>query len=368
MPGVQEKAAQHAFRAPNAPAGESWMRPIPSDSLRRPQSAAPQPCRRPAGANWPQYTPNEPYTISPAVPAAGFSTRSANNAGKNLGSRRSRVAEHTQLQQSPAPAPLRPAAAGHGRTGFIQPQAASAPIRRDPSAQPAVPPARQTMQPAPVPSGMMRAPGQLTSSPKPPVEDDWLDDEQEDAVPTASMASPVPVPTMDFSLPSKPRRRGWLIVLVGVIVTAGIAAAVWQTGLWARLLPPAVPTTESNRIPAIFAASPQGSAATDAGLSPAKAPDAPRLEGFSVEPASAAAPAALTFSLHTLGETTSIRLLNDQGVMLAGGLTSAPEGDGVLWTLQIPFNAPYQGGVHAYLRDKDGAWTDGGLICQIAVE
>lgn len=346
MPGVQEKAAQHAFRAPNAPAGESWMRPIPSDSLRRPQSAAPQPCRRPADANWPQYTPNEPYTISPAVPAAGFSTPSANNAGKNLGSRRSRVAEHTQLQQSPESVLLRPAAAGHGRTGF-QPQAA---------------------QPAPVPSGMMRAPGQLTSSPKPPVEDDWLDDEQEDAVPTASMASPVPVPTMDFSLPSKPRRRGWLIVLVGVIVTAGIAAAVWQTGLWARLLPPAVPTTESNRIPAIFAASPQGSAATDAGLSPAKAPDAPRLEGFSVEPASAAAPAALTFSLHTLGETTSIRLLNDQGVMLAGGLTSAPEGDGVLWTLQIPFNAPYQGGVHAYLRDKDGAWTDGGLICQIAVE
>lgn len=346
MPGVQEKAAQHAFRAPNAPAGESWMRPIPSDSLRRPQSAAPQPCRRPADANWPQYTPNEPYTISPAVPAAGFSTPSANNAGKNLGSRRSRVAEHTQLQQSPESVLLRPAAAGHGRTGF-QPQAA---------------------QPAPVPSGMMRAPGQLTSSPKPPVEDDWLDDEQEDAVPTASMASPVPVPTMDFSLPSKPRRRGWLIVLVGVIVTAGIAAAVWQTGLWARLLPPAVPTAESNRIPAIFAASPQGSAATDAGLSPAKAPDAPRLEGFSVEPASAAAPAALTFSLHTLGETTSIRLLNDQGVMLAGGLTSAPEGDGVLWTLQIPFNAPYQGGVHAYLRDKDGAWTDGGLICQIAVE
>lgn len=403
----RDEADRDSMRAPNA---GGLMRPIPASSLHNRQAANP-PRRPQVDPRWAGYTPNEPdgpYTGSvgyaaPRVQTAqgsamqptaqptgahayqqpmrrqtlqGAPTASSMQAAAKPP--RSRIDRNAQTQiqheaqRQPAPTYRNPIEEMERNVGAQPNQtrmAAPAPrlTRQRQVLQPtaSVASARPRQEAYPVPaSEPIRKPDDEFAM---PVDDEWADDDQQDAMPTEQMASPVTVPTMEgFSTAS--RGKGWLIGGVVGIVLIAVAVVLWATGTWGRRT--AAPV--EDQAPAIFAAVTQTdtngmTVAPTTSLAPALASDAPKLTGFTAQPAEASVPAVITFTVNTTGTTTAVRLLDEQGVLLSTQSESVPEGDGVRWIFQASFQSPYQGKIYAYLRDGDNTWMAGDTACTIVL-
>lgn len=157
-----------------------------------------------------------------------------------------------------------------------------------------------------------------------------------------------PQADLPLALEPKPRKR-WLIP---VCIAALLAAALL---LFVLLRPRTAAPTEA---PVVFA---------ETEIRPATASGSVTLLAFSADNASAQPPATLTFTLDTSAGVSAVRLLNQSGAALSASSQSAPYGDGLRWQCAVVFDAPYQGAIRAFLRDANGAWTEGGLRCDISL-
>lgn len=375
----EPQASQTIWTAAGAREETTWMRPLRSESL----------LRTPHAANIrsaPSYTPNDPRypengafargpsdampeesrqarraAPGPSLPCAGYPPAQAaypcpasaspvsGAAREGVPPRRSRVAErhHVAAQAMPASPSSASGSLPLAQPPAIAPRAAA----YAPQSYPSVP--------TPAPAEPIQAIGSCQSA----LEADGWDDDLEDAVPTTAMAAPAPVPLNELLPPKQGRRKGIWIAL-GALVLAAAGILLWRTGLLEGLLPSRSALPVANNVPAVFSEVTPLSLQT---LSPAVSQNSPQVEGFTVEPSSAAAPATLTFRLRTNAAASSIRLLSDDGVALPATVESMPEGDGTLWVYQVAFSTPYQGGIHVYARDADGVWSNGGASCQIDV-
>lgn len=375
----EQQASQSVWTAAGAREETTWMRPLRSESLLRTPPAADI-------HSVPSYTPNDPRypenggfargpsdampeesrqarraAPGPSSPCAGYppaqtaypcpasASPVSGAAREGIPPRRSRVAERRHVEAQATP----PSSSATGGLSLAQPPAIA------PRAA-AYPPQSYPSVPTHAPAEPVPAIGNRQAA----LEADGWDDDLEDAVPTAAMAAPAPVPLNGLLSPRQGRRKG-LWIFLGALVLAAVGILLWRTGLLEGFLPNRSALPVANNVPALFSEVTPLSLQT---LSPAVSQNSPQVEDFTADPSAAVAPATLTFRLRTNAAASSIRLLSDDGVALPATVESMPEGDGTLWVYQVAFSTPYQGGIHVYARDADGVWSNGGASCQIDVQ
>lgn len=191
-------------------------------------------------------------------------------------------------------------------------------------------------------------------------EDDEHD--ERDAVPSELMASPAPVPLTDIAPPSKKRTVLWG-ALVAVVILVAAALALWQTGVLSQWLGVELPKAP-DLIPEIFRSEKKEADV----ISEALSPDAPRVDSFSADSASAQAPAAIRFTLHTSGGVSDIRLLSDiNATHSIDNVSRTADATGELWEFTVSFPSAFSGDMRAYIRDESGVWSNSGASLRIDV-
>ncbi len=214
--------------------------------------------------------------------------------------------------------------------------------------------------------------------------------------PTQPLPTPQTVPTTAMPPVSEARAdRGpssfvmflltlTLLLSLGAVYFTGVADGVLSSiGIptWADL---SSHSQNSEGIPAIFTDSPaqtgQQAAAVKAGaqseepaqapftLSPASPLGVPKLEKAEVLPATAKSPTQLTFSLYTNTATKTVKLLKENNDPFLFTGSSAPVGDGLLWTLTVNFEEPFHGKVLISLRDEQKAWITSPISLDVDVQ
>jgi len=140
------------------------------------------------------------------------------------------------------------------------------------------------------------------------------------------------------------------------------------------------PVTAATPIPVVTAKNPSGEDAsaaslqaylqsTQGGIQPASH-GGPRLNEFTVAPASAIVPVTLTFSLITNDMVKEVRLTaNSVPLTPQTYVSPTPRGDQLVWKIPIPFESPYTGDIRARLRygGEQSNWTDSDKRCAVDV-
>lgn len=221
-----------------------------------------------------------------------------------------------------------------------------------------------------------------------PVEEE--DDEDDEAIPSRLMPTPVTVSTTDMMNPQK--KRGGRIVLWAAVVCLVSAGVVYMTGIADRLLTgwgvptwsvvwaelqgspdtsasdalgqEAVPVVTVEAAPAL----PGAITSEDGGIHPAGQKPLPALNMLEVKPAVADAPITLVFTAKGNEAITDVRLMKDGAEFISVTSVSSAMGEDRVWEMTTVFATPYTGEVTAYLRDEDGTWVDSGLRCTVTVK
>ena len=215
-------------------------------------------------------------------------------------------------------------------------------------------------------------PAQSATEPAAP---DLLDDDSGrfEAVSSAKLAEPVPVPTFGATQPGKahaPKKRRHILrnTLFVLLALGAVAFALYQSGLGARLWQSVFPTSANSGVPSVFGQSPAGKEGVAATIAPATEVGTPELRSASVDPAQAKAPAQLVFKLETNTATSAILLLTEQNTTLHTTAYGTPRGDGLLWQVTADMQEPYSGKVRIFLRDEAGAWSESATTCAVDVQ
>jgi len=204
---------------------------------------------------------------------------------------------------------------------------------------------------------------------------DALDDDsgRYEAITDTHMAEPMPVPT--FGVPSTngpkkhKKRRGLFVTLIVLMILGAVAFALYQSGLGAQLWHGVFPAaTTGGSVPSIFGQSPAGDAQAGSTIAPATQVIAPELRSVKVDPASATAPAQLTFQIETNAATSAILLLTEANATLHTTAYGTPQGDGLLWQVVADMQTAYTGKVRVFLRDQAGSWSEGLITANVEVK
>jgi len=208
-----------------------------------------------------------------------------------------------------------------------------------------------------------------------PTATDLLDDDSGrfEAVNTAHLAEPLPVPTFGAAQPSpapkpKNRRHPLRNTLFVVLILGAVAFALYQSGLGARLWQSIFPSSANSSIPSVFGQSPSEQGNAEKTIAPATQTEAPELRSASVDPAQGKAPTQLVFKLETNTATSAILLLTEQNATLHTTAYGTPRGDGLLWQVTADIQEPYTGKVRIFLRDETGAWSESTTTCSVDIQ
>ena len=391
--GLRPASQVHAPAAipPEAHVPQPVQRDLPAS-----QDAAPQ--RRVLTQTIPQQSPHvqqyaqpyAPFGVQPApraayTPARGTAPQPVTDdaPGERTRRRRAAVYHEPPAGQMGTPAPLPQAAytpppaaphaaehtAGQGAAPALQaPQPLAA--RQHSDAGSAAEPSAAAPQQTPAHRQHMQAPQPVLTPPHPAAAQDALDDDSGyyAAVPLAKVAEPVTVPTFDAYLPRRKKtKRGLWITLLTLLLLGAALATLYFTGLLSGLLGTLFPGTAGDGVPSIFSSVSGAVDAESAVVQPATQVVAPRLDSVTVSSTEAEAPAALTATLTTNAATTAIRLLREDHSIIHTIAYASPQGDGLLWNVEVSFEEPYAGKVLVYLRDANGQWSEGESDATVAI-
>ena len=208
---------------------------------------------------------------------------------------------------------------------------------------------------------------------------------RETARPVAPVAPVAPVEEhprrAEPTEPSK-RRFRWkplytvvcvLIALAVVYVSGALDAQLQQFGIpvFSSLRPAETdapqPTAAPTTVPTPWRTATATPTATPVPIVPAVGGKSLALVAFTADPATAQAPASITFDLKGSADIQAVRLMTQGNEPLSASVQVAPWEDGRQWRVTIRFDAPYRGDVIAYLRDENGQWTLSPMRCTLDV-
>ena len=172
--------------------------------------------------------------------------------------------------------------------------------------------------------------------------DSLADDEDEDDsrlcdhVDTVHMPKPAPVPTCQTPQVQKPGLPVRLLKAVVVIMLLiAVGAFLWLSGIGEYL---------TDGVQKVYAD------LTDRTLTTGS---------MTVVPQDAAVPTTLLVTLSTDNTIADLRLLRDDGQLLAADISCTPSGADTLWTCTVVVDEPYEGFIRAQLLDAKGEWRVG---------
>lgn len=177
-----------------------------------------------------------------------------------------------------------------------------------------------------------------------------------DAPASRNAAAPVKtrVPVQEEEIPERRGLPGWLLAVLVAILILGLLAAGYF------LIPDdaqGVLGDAKRTVTGLFGAEPTA----------APTENAPEIVSeFSVDTASAYAPAELTFSVTSGPSVTDVRLLDADGQVITGEVSSLPlETGDIQWTVDVSFEQPYWGTVRPQVFTTE--WMDTGLSQQVSI-